>query len=143
MSDAIILAKELKQAWYELYADVKKNKRIKFELFESTFSQTYALLSNHVNEATVDKKYIELIAQAYLFANIKDETLDSTCLAALVLTERMLAYCAFDNSSIIDPTAIYIAEVRRDVIIDFNDIDESVSKLAAVFDSIFWKKIQQ
>ncbi len=141
MEDAVMLAQNLKQAWRELVVEAQKSKKIKFEIFNSTFSQTYSLLSKHLTENSLDKKYIELIAEAYLFANTKDETLDHMCLAAFVLTERMLAHCAFGNAATVgEPATIYIMEARREILLDFNDVNESISRLTKVFDGMYWKK---
>lgn len=142
MNDTIILAEKLKESWRELSADVQKNKKISIEMFDSTFSQTYALLAKHLAENSLDKRFIELIAEAYLFANIKDEAVDYTCLAAFVLTERMLTYCAFGNTNS-DPSVIYIVETRRAIRLDFNDVGESLSKLTRVFEDMYWKNVQQ
>ena len=142
MDDVVMLAKNLKQAWRDLAIEVQKNRKIKFEMFDSTFSQTYSLLSKYLTESSLDKNYIELVAEAYLFANIKDETLDHMCLATFVLTERMLAYCAFGNATtLVEPSTIYIVEARRDILLDFNDVNKSISKLIKVFEHVYWKKI--
>ncbi len=141
MENAVMLVENLTQAWRGLVAEVQKNKKIKFEMFNSTFSQTYSLLAKHSTENSFDRKCIALIAEAYLFANIKDETLDHTCVAAFVLTERMLAYCVFGNASALtEPSTIYVVEARRDIPLDFNDVDESISKLTKVLEDMYWKK---
>lgn len=142
MDENIVLINELKQAWSTLTLEVKKERKIKIENFYSTFSQTYALLSKHITENALDKIYIELIAEAFLFANIKDEKLDNTCLAAFVLTERMLAQCAFASSpSAVESSTIYLLDARREVPLDFNDASESISKLTKIFEDIYWKNI--
>lgn len=142
MDDTVVLTNELKQAWRTLALEVKKERKIKIEAFYSTFSQTYSLLSKHIAENSLDKSYVELIAEAFLFANIKDEKLDNTCLAAFVLTERMLAHCAFDSSpSVVESSTIYLVDARREVPLDFNDASESISKLTKIFEDIYWKNI--
>ena len=140
MDDTMILTDELKAAWRDLAVDAKKNKKIKLDRFEGTFSKTYALLVKHLSEKSLDRSYIELIAEAYLFANIEDEALELTCLAALVLTERMLAVCAFGNmSAALEPITIYIVEARKNLLLDFNDVNESISRLVKVFEGMYWK----
>lgn len=142
MENAVMEIERIKQAWRDLTFDVPKNKKIKFEVFESAFSQTYALLLAHIDDKSLDKNLVELIAEAYLFANIKDDSLDSTCLAAFVLTERMLAGCAFGNAgSLIEASSIYIAEARRKILLDFGDVDSAISQLIKVFDGLYWNKV--
>lgn len=142
MENAVMEIEKLKQEWRDLAFDVPKNKKIKFEVFESAFSKTYALLLAHIDDKCLDKNLVELIAEAYLFANIKDDSLDSTCLAAFVLTERMLAGCAFGNAgSLIEASSIYIAEARRKILLDFGDVDSAISQLIKVFDGLYWNKV--
>ena len=136
-----ILVEELKQAWRELSIEVTKNKRLKRELFDSTFSQTYALLQAHVAETVIDKAYAELVAEAYLFANAKDERLDSTCLAAFILTERMLHCCAFSVGEKAEITSIYVVEARKEVPLSFGDVGDSIAKLSRIFEDSYWNKI--
>lgn len=143
MEDTIVLAETLRQEWKDLGADVQKQKKIKLDRFESVFSQTYTLLSKHLEQTSLDRRMVELIAEAYLFANTKDDALDYTCLAAFVLTERMLACCAFGKAATVSaPSAIYIAEARRDILLDFNDVTESIDSLTKVFEDMYWKKIK-
>ena len=80
MNDTIILVEELKQNWKALFFEIQKSQRFKFDLFSETFSHTYELLSKHFTDSSLDKSYIELIAEAYLFANIKN---DSLCICLL------------------------------------------------------------
>ena len=65
----------------------------------------------------LDKRYVRLIATAYLFANINDDSLENICLAATVLTERMLNDFAFRTSNAEDTSAIYIIESRNEILI--------------------------
>lgn len=143
MNDATRSARKLAQDWRDLVIEIKKNKMLKFELFETTFSQTYSLLLKHSEEKSLDKNYIEMIAEAFLFANIKDEALDDKCLAAFVLTERMLTHCAFSTASAsVETSMIYAVEARRDILLDFNNVGESISKLTKIFEGIYWKKVK-
>ena len=142
MEDNKILVEELKKAWRDLGFEVLKNKKIKMEIFEPIFTQTYSLLTKYAAENSVDKNVAELIAEAFLFANIKDESLDSTCLASFVVTERMLHYYAFNTvAASNESTTIYIFEVRKEVPLNFNDVGETVIELARIFESIYWKKL--
>ncbi len=142
MNDNVILLDELKQNWKTLFFETQKNKKLKFDMFNAAFSQTYSLLSEHSAESSLDKSYIELIAEAYLFANIKDDSLDSKCLAAFILTERMLNHCAFNNSpSAIDVTSVYIFEARKEVRLNFADVNESINKLEKIFEKNYWETL--
>ncbi len=121
---------------------LKKTKKLKLDVFNATFSQTYSLLSEHSAEDSLDKSYIELIAEAYLFANIKDDSLDSKCLAAFILTERMLNHCAFNNyPSTIEGASVYIFEARKDVRLNFADVNESINKLEKIFEKNYWETL--
>ena len=131
----------LKQMWRDLSTEAKKNKKIKMEVFEKIFTETYALLSKYAEESSVDKSCIEMIAQAYVFANIEDGALNDSCLAACVLTERMLDYCAFNgNSTLEGATTVYIAEARKEVRLNFDDVGASISTLAKVYEDLWWQK---
>ncbi len=90
-------------------------------------------MSESLKENSVDKKYIGLIAEAYTFASIKDDKLGSTCLAAFVLTERMLDYCAFSSDLSEDkvPT-VYVFELRKNIRLDFNNVTDSIYTLEKV-----------
>lgn len=128
---------ELKNMWRSLYREVVGDKKFKFDSFESAFSQTYGLLVEHSAEDSLDKQYIQLIAEAYLFASINDSLLESEFRAASVLTERMLSSLAFNSTS--DTTVsskIYILEAHEEIELNFEDIDESISKLVKVYEGI-------
>lgn len=134
---------ELKEMWKTLYREVKVNRKFKIDTFENAFSQTYMLLADCSAEASLDKQYVQLIAEAYLFANISDNMLESACLAACVLTERMLNTCAFNCTSDAAKTAtVYVLEAHKEILLDFGDINESISKLAKVYDDVFVKTLR-
>ena len=134
MDDNIVLIKELREAWKLLSFEIKKSKRIQIELFNDTFSRTYSLLSELSTENSLDKNCIELIAEAFLFANTKDDSLDQNCLAAFILTERMLTSCAFNTtSSPIKTSSVYVFETRSEITLNFNNVNESMLKLTEVF----------
>lgn len=142
MNDNINLIEELKQNWKILFLETQKTKKLKFDMFNVTFSQTYSLLSEHLTESCLDKSYVQLIAEAFLFANIKNDSLDSKCLAAFVLTERMLNHCAFNSSACpIETAAIYVFEAREDVRLNFADVNESINKLEKIFENNYWKTL--
>ncbi len=132
---------ELKETWQTLCLEISKNKKFKFEMFENAFSQTYSLLLEHSAEKCLDKEYIQLIAEAFLFAKINDDTVDSTCLAASVLTERMLNNFAFrDTPNPSELTTIYILESHKEIVLNFNDVNEAISTLKEAYESAFLKK---
>ena len=143
MDETLIAIEQLKQNWRDLVAEVKKNKKLKFEQFETTFTETYKILLEHLTEGSLEKHYIALVAEAYLFANIEDSTVDSRCMAAFILTERMLACCAFNSAPVaIEQAMIYLVEARREILLNFRDVNESVSRLVRIFDEYYWKSSQ-
>ena len=134
------MIKELEITWANLYNEAKNNQKFKFEIFETAFSQTFLLLKSSLSEQVLDKRYVRLIATAYLFANINDDSLENICLAATVLTERMLNDFAFRTSNAEDTSAIYIIESRKEILIDFSDVNESISKLVKIYEEAYWRK---
>ena len=135
--DEIMNLEELKQSWKNLASEVKTTGKLSFETFEATFSQTYSLLSEYSTVNSVDKKHMGLIAEAYLFASIKDSTLGNTCLAAFVLTERMLDYCAFSTDTSGDRVpAVYVFELRRNIRLNFKNVTDSIYTLESVLKEI-------
>jgi len=143
MDETLISIEQLKQDWRDLAAEVKKSKKLKFELFESTFTKTYKLLLEHLAEEKLERRCVSLVAEAYLFANIEDSAVDSKCMAAFILTERMLTCCAFNSAPVaIEQAMIYLVEARREVLLNFLDVNESVSKLFKIFDEYYWKNTQ-
>ncbi len=122
----------------------EKGKKFKIDIFETAFSQTYALLSEHSSDSSLDKQYIQLISEAYLFANINGSMLESTCLAASALTERMLDSVAFSYAPYkVEKSTVYILETREEITLDFNNINESLSNLAKAYDNVFFKNLQK
>ncbi|MBR7143101.1 MAG: hypothetical protein IKD06_06165 [Clostridia bacterium] len=134
------MIKGLEATWSNLCDEIKRKQKFKFDIFEAAFSQTFSLLKSSLAEQVLDKRYVRLIATAYLFANINDESFENTCLAAAVLTERMLDNFAFHTSNVEDTTAVYIIESRKEVLLDFNDVNESISKLVKIYEDAFWRK---
>ena len=142
MDEKNITTFELVNCWEKLNFELKKNKKIDFDFFCDTFTRTYSLLTQFATTDSLDKKYIELISTAFLFANNLNNDLNGKCRAILTLTERMINCCAFNISTDIPQgTNIYILDSRKDVYINFNDIDESVMKLEKLFEENFWKNI--
>ena len=122
--------------------EMTKNQKLKFEIFETAFSQTYLLLAEHAKVDCLGRQFISLVAEAYLFACIQDERLESVCLAATALTERMLSTVAFNCASDNFATSsIYCIESREEILLDFNDVSKSIEKLSAAYENAFRKKI--
>ncbi len=139
--DMIALA-ELTQGWENLLFTLKKNKKIDFTAFEEVFSKTYGLLSQSAAEPMLDKKYVAMIAKAYLFANSENKELDNKCQAILALTERMLACCAFRSTpAVCEGATIYVFELRKDVHILFNDVPGAVETLEKLFKENGWRNM--
>ena len=142
MEENITNVFELVECWEKLDYELKKNKRIDFDLFSQTFAKTYSLLTQFATSDSLDKKYVELISTAFLFANNVNGDVDGKCRAILTLTERMITCCAFTNNDAApEGTNIYILDSRKDVYIKFKDIDESVLKLERLFNELFWKNL--
>ena len=132
---------EVAELWKTLCRE-GRNKKFKIDMFENAFAKTYAMLSAHVEDSSLDKQYIQLISEAYLFANINGSTLESTCLAASVLTERMLKSFAFsDSSNNAESSKVYLLETREEIKLDFNDINESLARLSRAYDNAFFKNL--
>ena len=142
MQETNIVIADVIQIWKELCAYIKKHKKLKIDAFYEAFSKTYQLLSQHLTEESLSKELVLLVTEASLFANIKDDTLDSTCHAAFVLTERMLSYCAF--SAVEQPketVPVYVVEARKDVQLPLGDVEESLTTLNRILDDFYWKQI--
>lgn len=141
MENTVNLTEQLQQEWRDLGFEVLRERKLNFDAFNSTFSQTYSVLSEYSSEISVDKKYLELVAEAFLFANIRDDSLGNVCLAAFVLTERMLTHCAFTKASAAAaPSTVYDVEARRDIVLDFTNVNDSISKLEKFLDGLYPKK---
>lgn len=135
------IIKELETAWTNLYNEANRNRRFKVEVFERAFSQTYSLLKESLEKRELDKQWICLIAKAYLFAKVEDDALEDVCLAAAVLTERMLNSFAFRKSSAEEASTIYLIESREEILLDFNDVNESISRLVKIYEEAYWRKV--
>ena len=135
------LTTELEKAWRNLCKDVKRDRKIKLENFENTFNNTYLLLKSCSADNALDKQYVRMIAEAYLFASIHEDTLPSELLAATVLTERMLNNFAFQTACSAEVSTVYILEAHEEVELDFNDVTESISRLIRIFDDAYLKKL--
>lgn len=139
MEENKIIVATLAQEWKELREDIQKNKRLEFSVFEDVFSKTYKLLSQISMDATVEKQYINLIVNAFLFANGDSKDLEFKYLATMVLTERMLnCYVINSTPSTCEKVPVYILEARNEVNVDFNKINESLAMLVSVFEKNYW-----
>ena len=126
---------ELTQAWESLLFELKKRKKFDFEEFETIFTRTYRFLSEYAGKPAVEREHIPLIICAYAFAQVECNELDYVHRAALVLTERMLRSCVVIGASApIYGTYVYVFESRKEVYIDFNNVSDSATKLAKLFD---------
>ena len=134
---------QLTSNWVLLYNEIKKNGKFNFDTFDNAFSSTYQLLCQISTEPSIEKKFLSVITNAYLFAHADvSVNIDSKYKAALVLTERMLDSVMAENA--IAPSGestIYILEFRKEIRINFNDINDSIEVLAKVFEADYWNKI--
>lgn len=130
---------DLLQGWKKLNIEIKTKKKIDMDLFKDVFTKTYSMLSGTAKDDTVSKESVEIVAEAYLFANTENKMLDSKYLAALVLTERMLNCYAFssaaDSSGV---STVYILDLRKEVKINFNNVSESMNLLESAFEANYW-----
>ncbi len=127
---------ELREAWKNLCSEAADNRKFNFELFEATFTQTYSLLREQAAETILPKQCVRLVAEAFLFASIKDDSLETEYLAAAVLTERMLNSFAFGNTAESAGTSIiYILESHEELLLNFDNVEKSISLLTAAYDA--------
>ena len=132
----------LAQEWETLRVDLKRNKKMDFAQFNAAFNKTYTLLSQSAVDSTVDRALLPVIAAAVLFAGNDNRELDNKFRAALTLTERMISSCAFQGA--VEPpigTMVYIFEMRKDVYIDFTNVNESVTRIEKLFEEEFWRNL--
>lgn len=126
---------ELKLGWRELALELRKHKRLDLTRFKNVYAQTYAMLLKHAGEGSVQKDEARVIAEAFLFAHTDAAELDKVCIAAFVLTERMLNACAFQtNPALCEMSSIYVIEERKDLCIRFGDVDDALSQLSAIME---------
>lgn len=127
---------ELIALWQDLCFETKKRNKVDFAVFKDAFSKTYDLLCQSCAEESLSRDYVELVAEAYLFAKL-DLDLDSKYLATVVLTERMLNCCAFTASPVAaKDSTVYTIGARKEVLISFKDVDESIITLENVINRI-------
>ena len=136
---------ELAQDWKNLHMGIVVENKMSYDDFSKTFSKTYNLLKEFTKENHIDKEYVELIANAYCFSNLPSEKYENKIGAAFVLTERMLKYCTMDNNACAsdEGVKVYFMEVRKDVFLDFNNVDSSISEIISVIEASYWKKMSK
>lgn len=130
---------DFNEGWKKLKAELDRINEIDLNLFETIFTGTYQILKQYSNDSRIDKEHIELIVNAYLFVNSAAKGLDFQYRAALVLTERMLD-CYALGSGTDDGTEVYILTMRKEVHIDFNDVEASLKTLSTALEEDFWGK---
>lgn len=136
--------RELSESWNQLRIEMINRKKIEYDVFKKIFANTYNVMKEVVSKEQIDREYLGLILSAHNFANLQVDTKSDTSYAALVLTERMLQYCALDgnqkDSLHTGVSYLYILEERREVKIDFNNVDQSISTLTDILKRC-WKSI--
>lgn len=143
MEDNRIEVAELIQGWELLCTDLKINYKLDFEQFRNVFSKTYSVLAQHSADGSLDKSYVELVAKAFLFANFDCKMLESKYAATLVLTERMLNCYAFNCApEMPEGVTIYAVEARKDVFINFSNVNESLAVLEKILEQKYWQSMQ-
>ncbi len=137
--------RELAQAWRSLHLSVVVENKMSYDEFSKTFSETYSLLKGFTEENHIDKEYVELIANAYCFSNLPSAKYENKIGAAFVLTERMLKYCTMDSNACAsaEGVTVYFMEDRKDVFLDFNNVDRSIAEVMSVIEANYWKKMSK
>lgn len=137
--------RELAQAWRSLHLSVVVENKMSYDEFSKTFSETYSLLKGFTEENHIDKEYVELIANAYCFSNLPSAKYENKIGAAFVLTERMLKYCTMDSNACAsaEGVTVYFMEDRKDVFLDFNNVDHSIAEVMSVIEANYWKKMSK
>lgn len=135
--------RELAQEWKNLHAGVVVSNKMSYDDFSKVFSQTYNLLKDFTQEKQIGKEYIELIANAYCFSNLPSVKYENKIGAAFVLTERMLKYCTMDSNACAsdEGVTVYFMEERKDVFLNFNDVDRCIAEIISVIEANYWKKM--
>lgn len=129
---------ELAGAWESLRCDVAFKGNLFSEEFKTTFNDTYAILRKLAGEREIGKEYMPLLLNVAYFAKLADFKDDSRMYASVVLTERMLQYCLSYSYSVFaveDHAAIYSLKERKEVIINFKDVDNALDTVATVVDA--------
>ena len=130
---------ELTLGWERLRIELIRAKKFNMDTFRKYFLDTYQLLKNDKEEEKIDKSHVGLIVNASLFANSDTKDLDARFRAALVLTERLIHCCIIDpNSRSAEGTYVYALEVRKEIFIRFDAIDEALEKLEKMLNESVW-----
>ncbi len=133
MEEKKLCFKELVCGWEALNIALKNYNKIDLEIFGKTFTQTYLFFKEYSDKDKIKREHIDLIISAALFANADNKDIDFYCRAALVLTDRMLN-AVINNACESDKAVVYILEARKEIYLDFNDVNASVKKLAKFFE---------
>lgn len=140
-----VSVRELAQEWKNLHLSVVAENKMSYDDFSRVFSQTYNLLKSFIGENHIDKEYVELVANAYCFSNLPSVKYENKIGAAFVLTERMLKYCTMDINACAsdDGVTVYFMEERKDVFLNFNNVDRSIAEIISVIEANYWKKMSK
>ena len=134
-----VTVESLKKDWRALNFEVRKRNRLDMSEFKRLFSDTYAVLSEMSAADSVQKNCVEMIAEAYLFANTENRELNDSGMPAFVLTERMLHNCVFGSApDNCDVANVYLVEARKEVYLNFKDVEGSLRKLESVLAANYW-----
>ncbi len=129
---------ELSFEWHQLRNELFSRKNVDVDNFKKIFSDTYKLL-NAIDGKTVDRELLGLILCVNNFATAQIELDNSLAVATLILTERMLDYCTSGKKkgAVSGLSYVYVLQRRKEFVINFNDIDESLSTLTNALDK-YW-----
>ena len=129
---------ELAGAWESLRCDVAFKGNLFSEEFKKTFNETYEILRELAGEREISKEYMPLLLNVAYFAKLADFKDDSRMCASVVLAERMLQYCLSYNRSTFameDHSSVYSLKERKEVIVNFKDVDGALDAVATVVDA--------
>ena len=129
------------EKWNKLRGVLVSGNKVDYEFFKSTFNETVTILKNCYDDDSISKVYFELIICAYRFVHTDSLVVDAFSQATVVMTERMLHHFVLDSEKNSneprDGVFVYVLEERKQMYVDFNNIDESVRELQRVIERGF------
>ena len=137
MENATVDTKLLASEWERLTFDLNLKGRLDFEVFKKTFAETFNLLRPYTVSDVIKKEYMDVIVKAYAVVTCEAEIANCYPQAAAILTERMLHHCVV-NTAAADASGIniYLVESKKEVYINFEDIDYSIEVLAQAIEGV-------
>ena len=124
--------------WHQLRNELFSRKNVDMDTFKRIFAATYKLLSASDGK-TVDREMLGLILCVNNYATSQIQLDNSLAESTLILTERMLDYCTLGKKkgAVNGVSYVYVLQRRKEFVIDFNDIDGSLTTLTNALDK-YW-----